>query len=213
MNRRQQNTHAMHVAVLTLLDSRATAWTGKTPAVEAVAALRGPVEAAAAIARERDRLDAEGLTDAKAEARDAMEAAAMRLVEAVRPYARVTKDTVLLAEVNVTAAWFDRASDAGAVSRAERIRAATAGRLADLAGYEVTQKDVDALAETIAAFSPTGAVRDAQGGQREARTGTLAAAFRAARKALKVLDDVVPGVVRDAELAAEYRRVRRTDDR
>ena len=213
MNKRQQNTHDMHLAVLTLLNSKRAAWGDIEDVAEAVAALQSAADQTAVIAGERDGLATKGLTVGKASARDAMEDAAMRLVLAVRPFARATGDDALLAEVDISAAGFDRLTDAKAVSRATRIRVATEGRLADLARVKVARKDVDALAAAIEAFQPLGASRDATEGQREARTAGLAAPFKAARKALRLLDDYVPGVVGDPVLAAEYARVRRTDDR
>lgn len=213
MTQRQQNTHRMHTAVLDLLDRKDGLWKRTPAAADAVAAFRAPVERAAAANAERDGLGTTGLTANKAAARDAMEAAAMRLVLAARPFARVSGDGALLAAVDVKPSGFDRATEGGAVDLAQRVLGAVEPRLADLAGYNVSAKEVGALRSAIAAFTTAGPVRDATGGQREARTGSLSAAFREARTALRVLDDVVPGVIGDAELAAEYRRVRRTDDR
>jgi hypothetical protein len=213
MTRPQQNTHDMHLALLRLFEAREAVWTTKKAAVDAVTAFRGPVDQTTEIERERNALATEGLTDEKAGARDAMEAAVMRLVLAARPYARVSDDRALLAEVDVTTNRLGRLSDAAALGRAERVLAAVEPRLADLADYDVTKADVEALREAIEAFRPTGPVRDATEGQREARTALLPGTFRAARRARKVLDDVVEGVIRDPEFTAEYRRVRRTDDR
>lgn len=212
MTRRQQNTYTMHAAVLDLLERHRTAWAARSPVVAAVGALREAHERAAALERERGALATEGMTDDKEEQRDAMEAATLRLVRALRPYARVTGNQTLLAEVDVSARVLDKASDAAAVGWAQRVAAAAEAHLAALAEYEVGQSDVTALTAATEAFAPMGAARDATAGQREARTGALPKAFQAARKALKLLDDLVPGLA-DEEVAAEYRRVRRIDDR
>ena len=212
MTRRQQNTHTMHAAVLHLLDEQQATWADHRPVGEAVDALREAHERVAALDRERAALTTPGLTDDKAEQRDAMEAATLRLVRAVRPYARVTANRALEAEVDVSARELDRASDAVAVGWAERVHAATEPHLAALAGYRVAASDVAALRAAIDVFTPLGAARDTVGGQREARTGALPESLDAARAAVALLDDLVPGLD-DAMLTAEYARVRRTDDR
>lgn len=81
-----------------------------------------------------------------------------------------------------------------------------------LEAYGVTRADEESLEEATEAFRPLGASRDATGGQREAWTGALPAAFGASQAALELLDDLVPGLGDDA-VAAEYGRVRLTDDR
>jgi hypothetical protein len=214
MTRRQQNSHDMHAAVLSLLDEYRGAWGSRPPVVEAVGALRTAFEWAATLDRERRGLETTGLTAEKAEQRDTMEGHTLRLALAIRPYARASGDQALLAEVeDVYPNTLDKASDADAVGMAERVRAAAEAHLAALADYGVKAADVTALRDAIAAFSPLGAGRDATAGQREARTGALPGAFEDAREALGLLDDLIPGVVGDPTLTAEYFRVRRTDDR
>jgi hypothetical protein len=203
----------MHAAVLDLLERHEATWAARPPVAAAVASLRAAVVEADALDLERDSLATTGLTAEKAEARDAMEAAAVRLVRVLRPYARATGDRALLADVDLTPSDFDNASDAAALSAAERVHAAATAHLAALAPYGVVAADATTLREAIEAFRPLGAARDATGGQREARTEALPAAFARARATLALLDDLIPGVVGDPILTAEYARTRRTDDR
>ena len=213
MRKRYQNAHTMHAAVLDLFDRRPEAWTGEAPAEETVARLRGVFGNVARIEAERQRLGTTGLTAEKTDARRTMEAATMRLVYAARPHARTIGDQVLLAEVDTTPNKLAKASDAAAVGRAGRVLAAVEGRVAEMAAYKLTKADVEALRTAVAAVVPAGAVRDSTGGQREARTEALGPLFKEATAVLDDLDDVVEGVVEDAEFRAEYARVRRTDDR
>ena len=213
MRARYQNAHTMHAAVLNLFDRRPEVWDGEVPAEETVARLRGVFENVARIETERQRLGTSGLTAEKTDARRTMEAAAMRLVRAARPYARKIGDEVLLAEVDTSENKLVRLSDAAAVGRAGRVLAAVEDRIGEMAAYKVTKDDVEALRTAAAAVVPAGAVRDSTGGQREARTEALGPLFTEATDVLDDLDDVVESVIEDAEFRAEYRRVRRTDDR
>ncbi len=202
----------MHAAVLDLLDRHGATWAARPPVVAAVEALRAAHERVATLERERGALATTGLTADKATQRDAVEAAAMRLVRAVRPYARATGNRALEAEVDVSPSDLERGSDAALVGRAERVRAAAAAHLDALEAYGVTRADVAALLAAMEAFDPLGAARDATGAQREARTGALPGVLGEARAAVALLDDLVPGLGDDA-LTAEYGRARRTDDR
>ena len=213
MRKRYQNAHTMHAAVLNLFDRRPEEWADETPVEETVARLRGVFESVARIEAERQQMGTIGLTAEKTGARRTMEAATMRLVYAARPYARKIGDKVLEAEVNTTPNTLAKASDAAALGRAGRVLAAVEGRIGEMAAYKVTKADVDALRTAAAAVVPAGAVRDSTGGQREARTEALGPLFTEATDLLDDLDDVVEGVIEDAEFRAEYARVRRTDDR
>src|SRR5690606_4462313 len=144
-------SHTMHAAVLDLLDRHAASWTGLPPVADAVAVLRGAFDRAATLDGERRALGTTGLTAAKADRRDAMEAAALRLVRALRPYARAG-DPALLADVDLAARDFDRATDADAIGLAVRVRTAAESHLAGLAAYGVAASDVAALAAAVEAF-------------------------------------------------------------
>jgi hypothetical protein len=198
--------------VLDLLARHEATWTPRPPVVAAVGALRAAHDEATDADRERAALATEGLTADKDAQRDRMEAATMRLVLALRPYARASDDGTLLAAVDVSASRLARVGDAAATAWAVRVAEAATAHLDALAGYGVTRADVTALEEATEAFAPMRAARDATAGQREARTEALRPALARARRAVRLLDDLVPGLG-DAELAAEYRRVRRTDDR
>ena len=213
MNQRQANTHRMHRDVLELLDRRPDLWTGDEAAEPAVAAFREAVDEVADIDRERNALGTTGLTKDKVAARDAMEAVALRVARATRAYARASKNGTLFDAVNLTPTAFDRATEADAVGLAERVAGAAEGELGALAKYRVAKRDVEAVRAAIAAFGRAAPAVGATGGQREARTRSLRAAFVAADEAVDGLDDVVEGVIDDAAFTAEYRRVRRTDDR
>ncbi len=213
MNQRQANTHRMHGDVLELLDRRADLWTDDEAAEPAVTAFREAVGEVGDIDRERNGLGTTGLTKDKAATRDAMEALALRVARATRAYARASKNGVLFDAVDLTPTAFDRASETNAAGLAERVAGAAEEHLEALAAYRVTQKDVEAVRAAIAAFGKAVPAVGATGGQREARTRSLRAAFAAADEALDGLDDAVEGVIDDAAFTAEYRRVRRTDDR
>jgi hypothetical protein len=213
MRKSYQNAHTMHAAVLDLFDRRPEAWAGEGPAEESVARLRGVFGNVARIEAERLRMGTTGLTAEKTDARRTMEAAAMRLVRAARPYARKIGDEVLLAEVDTSENKLAKATDAAAVGRAGRVLAAVEDRVGEMAAYKLTKDDVEALRKATADVVPAGALRDSTGGQREARTEALGPLFTEATAVLDDLDDVVEGVIEDAEFRAEYARVRRTDDR
>ncbi len=213
MNQRQANTHRMHHDVLELLDRRADLWTRDEAVDPAVTAFREAVGEVADIDRERNAMSTTGLTKDKAAARDAMEALALRVARATRAYARVAKDGALFDAVDLTPTAFDRATESDAAGMAERVAGAAEAHLEALATYRVTKKDLDAVRAAIAAFGKAVPAVGATGGQREARTRSLRAAFAAADEAIDGLDDAVEGVIDDAEFTAEYRRVRRTDDR
>ena len=213
MNKRQANTHRMHRDVLELLDRKADLWTGDEAAEPVVTAFREAVAETADIDRERNGMGTTGLTKDKAAARDAMEALAMRVARATRSFARATKDGALFDAVDLTPTDFDNATEADAAGLAERVAGAAEAHLGALAKYRVAKKDVEAVRAAIAAFGKAVPAVGATGGQREARTRSLRAAFVAADEAVDALDDAVEGVIDDAELTAEYRRVRRTDDR
>ncbi|HEX9953119.1 MAG TPA: hypothetical protein VGB53_15220 [Rubricoccaceae bacterium] len=213
MNQRQANTHRMHREVLELLDRRPDLWTGDEAAEPAVVAFREAVAEVADIDRERNALGTTGMTKDKAAARDAMEALALRLARATRAYARATKNGALFDAVNVLPSGFDRATETDAAGMAERVAGAAEEHLGALAKYRVTKQSVEEVRAAIAAFGKAAPAVGATGGQREARTRSMRAAFVAADEAVDGLDDVVEGVIDDSEFAAEYRRVRRTDDR
>ncbi len=202
----------MHAGVLDLLDRHRATWADHTPTEDAIEALRAALDRVKTLDGERRRLGTVGVTADKDEQRDAMEAATMRLVQAVRPYARVIGDRALEAEVDVAPSDLSRTSDANAVGWADRVAAAALTHLGALATYKVTQADVTALTDARAAFAPLRAARDATDTQREARTKALREPFKAGRKATTLLDDLVPGLGDDG-LTDEYRQARRTDDR
>ena len=213
MTQRQANTNRMYRDVLELMDRRPDLWTGDEAAEPAVVAFREAVGEIADIEKERNAMGTTGLTKDKAAARDAMEAVALRVARATRAYARASKNGALFDAVDLVPSDFDRASEADAVGMAERVAGAAEGELAALATYRVAKKDVEAVRAAIAAFGKAAPAVGATGGQREARTRSLRAAFVAADEAVLALDDVVEGVIDDAAFTAEYRRVRRTDDR
>lgn len=203
MTKRQQNSHRMHAAVLNLFDRRPEVWAGKPAAVETVGRLQGLFDTTAETEAERQRLGTKGLTARKAAARDAMEAAAMRLVYAARPYARVTGDDVLLAEVDVSASALDLLSDEAVLNRTGRVLAAVEGRVAEMAGYGATKEGVEALRAATAVVKPAGAVRDSTGGQREARVEALGPLFPGDHR----------GPARARRRGQEHRRGRRVPGR
>lgn len=190
----------MHEAVL---DRHASLRSGTLVVAAAVAAFRARAERTDAIDHERRQLRTGSLTAATKETRDAMEVQAMRLVRAVSLYARVAGDHALLRVFDVAPSDFTHATEADAVTLASRVLGAADGHDATSTDYGAMKKDLDALRAAVAAVTSAAATRDATCGQREARTASLSGTFSDAQRALRVLDDLVPGVVGDDTLAAE----------
>lgn len=212
MDRRQQNHATMHADVLAVLDSHADAWTKRPRVAAHVAALRAAHAQAAETDAHRATLRTEGLTEAKQALRDSMEAQALALAAAVRPYGRDTKNPALVDAADLTPTDFNTASEADVVTLAERVLRAAEPHETALEEYSTEAGAVAALRVAIEAFRPAGGARDAVRSEREGQTRALPPILDAAGDAVEQLDDLVPGLG-DAELTAAYQRARRIDDR
>jgi len=212
MTRRHQNHHVMHADVLAVLDHHAALWTSRDRVVPHVDALRDAYAQAAETDARREALRPKGLTRSKETLRAAMKNQTLALAKAVRPFGRDTGDDALVDAATFTETDFKRASEAGAVSLAERVLRAAEPHDKKLPPYGAAAGAVDALRAAIEAFRPAGGARDAVRSQQEALTRAMPPLFKAAKAAIAQLDDLVPGIG-DETLAAEYTRARRIDDR
>lgn len=212
MTRPQQNHQTMHADVLAVLDRHAALWTPRDRVVPHVDALRDVHAQVAETEARRQALRPKGLTTSKETLRAAMKNGALALAKAVRPLGRDLKDDALVDAASVTETDFKRASEAGAVSLAERVLRAAEPHGKALPPYGAAAGAVDALRAAIEAFRPAGGLRDAARSQQEALVRALPPLFKTAAATLDQLDDLVPGIGDDV-LTAEYTRARRIDDR
>jgi hypothetical protein len=99
------------------------------------------------------------------------------------------------------------------INRCILIADAATENIAGLTDYKVTADDVTALNNAIEAARPKAAERDSVGSERTAITEDLPQLFSDAREQAIELDDLIEGLVDDADFVESYFAVRRVNDR
>lgn len=207
----QRRRRASYQSILDHFDANAALWSAKRPIAQTVEAWRGLLAKVATQAQIQAR-DTTGMTRSREEQEAFVIGEAMTLVHRLRAYARVEGDPELLAAVDVTASTLETVSDADLVTTVGRITEAARARPDDvLAEYEVTPPLLDALDGEAATLLPQASSRDASEDATAVATARLKALFPRFVPLRRTLDDLVAGLIDDADFRDGYRQARKVD--
>jgi hypothetical protein len=132
----------------------------------------------------------------------------MGLVLKLRGYAKVNKDNVLLVAVNYSESDLRTGPEQDLVTRCRLILARGREYQPKLTDYQVTKSTLSALQTAIDTFAPLSSQRDAVSKERTTATANIAALLDELRQRLDTLDDLIPGLVNNADFVATYKQSR-----
>ena len=194
--------------VLAHLDSKPALWNTLPPVASTVQAVRACVEAVTEQGFTQSERSTLGHTLDKEARKELMCNLAMGLVLKLRGYAKVNKDNVLLMAVNYSESDLRTGPEQDLVTRCRLILARGREYQPKLADYQVTKSTLSALQTAVEAFVPLSSKRDAVSKERTTATANIAALLDELRQRLDTLDDLVPGLVGNADFVATYRQSR-----
>jgi hypothetical protein len=208
MNSKQLGYLTMTRRVLAHLDGKPALWNGLPPVANTVQEVRACVQAITEQGFTQSERSTPGYTLDKEARKEAMCSLAMGLVLKLRGYAKVNKDNVLLMAVHYSESDLRTGPEQDLVTRCRLILARGREYQPKLADYQVTKSTLSALHTAIDAFVPLSSQRDAVSKERTTATANIAALFDALRQRLDALDDLVPGLVNNADFVATYKQSR-----
>jgi hypothetical protein len=208
MNSKQLGYLTMSRRVLAHLDGKPALWNGLAPVADTVQAVRNLVQAVTEQGYTQSERTTTGYTLDKETRKEAMCSLAMSLVLKLRGYAKVNKDNVLLMAVNYSESDLRTGPEQDLVTRCRLILARGREYQPKLADYQVTKSTLSALQTAVDAFAPLSSQRDAVSKERTTATANIAALLDELRLRLDTLDDLIPGLVNNADFVATYRQSR-----
>lgn len=151
MDQVQINRVTMFTTVAGYLDSHVSVWNSMAPLGIAVQALRDKVAAINTAAQQQEAPS--GARDSKAAARNALEDVLFLMCEALGVLAHGSNDHDLLALTDVNPSMLDKVPADELINRATLVLERANARKTELAAVQVTQANLDELAQTLNDFS------------------------------------------------------------
>jgi len=183
MNTDQTNRVTMFKTTMGVLDDNNGIWNSMTPLSTAVTAFKDKLSGIDAAAQKQETPT--GATQEKAGARDALEDVLFLMCEALGALAHASKDQDLLALTDITRSGIDKLDSEQLSNRAALVLAQANAKKADLAAMQVTQANIDELAQALQSYNETKAgPRQATAG-RVAQTESLSSLIREANDILR----------------------------
>ncbi len=211
MTNQQQRRLSSYQSILDHFDGQPQVWSGKPPAVKAIGAWRALLQEVRAQAQIQAR-NTTGQTLSHDEHEAFVIRLAMTLVQRLRAYARLENDPELLAIVDVSESDLLNTSEADRVRTLKTITNAARERdPAALVEYEVTEALLDELDAEAARLLPQTSARDGAEDAKTVATTQLAALFPQFPPLRDTLDDVVDGLLGDADFRDGYYQARKVD--
>lgn len=212
MTAQQRRRIASYQSILDHFDAHPDVWSAKPPVGKAIDAWRALLDDVAEQVAAQAR-DTTGKTRSRDQQEELVIDQTMTAVQRLRAYAKLEGDAELLPAVDVSESELVTMSDADLVATVGRITAAARERPeADLAPYEVTPPLLDALDAEAVTLLPQTSERDAAEDTRTVATARLAALVQEFPPLRDTLDDLVDGLIGDADFRDGYYQARKVDD-
>jgi hypothetical protein len=197
MKRTQINHQNMHLAVVQFLNDN-TSIVDSEPLVQEAANVFKPIVASiTATSQQRQNSDSAGYTANKNNALDHAFTLAANTCLKARPYARKTKDAVLLKAIDHSFSDLHDTADDKGLALCNSIVTALQPHLTALQPYKITQATLTEISNAIAAATPKGAERDVVNAASIKGTADLVDLFKQAKAALLELDELIEGQLSD----------------
>jgi len=213
MNTKQTNTVTMLKTVDAFLEDNKSVWSGMAQMQPAVTEFQSKLAAIDGTAQRQHTPSGAG--DDKEEAREALEELLFLMCEALAALADQTNDHELLALAAVRRSTLERFDDEELSNRAATVLTEANARKTALAGFNVTQENLDELTQALARFNASKTNPRAATAARKVQTASLASLIREAVAILRNrIDRMVNLLSRtNPEFVAEYRAARVIIDR
>lgn len=214
MNRRQTNNVTMYKTVDEYLAAHNSEWSTMAPLSAAVSQLRDKLAAIDPVAQ-RQETPVTGAGVDKADARDALEDVLFLACEALGVLAHTSNDHDLFALTDVTPTSLDRLGDEELANRAANVFARADAKKTELATMQVTQANLDELAQALEDFRAAKAKPRSAVVERSVQTESLSGLIREAGNILRDQIDPMVNLFRrtNPEFVAGYRSARVIVDR
>lgn len=214
MDRVLTNRVTMYQTVEDYLDRNNSIWSGMAPFAAAMQQYKEGLVAFAAAAQKQETPVSGAAVD-KASTRDALEDVLFLVCEALAVLAHLNNDHELEALVTVTPSGLDKFSDQELSNRATNVLGRANAKKAELAAFQVTQANLDEVAQALDAFDAGKAKPRAAVVERAVQTGTLPALARDLNNILRNKMDRLVNLFRRShpEFVAGYRSARIIVDR
>lgn len=208
MNQSQLNYLAMANQVVLHVDSQPALWNGSAPIAGVINEIRAFVTALSQQGLTQSQRQTTGYTQNKEAQKDVMCKLALNLVFKLRGYAKVNKDNVLLQAVDYSESDLRRNPEMDVVNRCQTIHDKGREYLKKAAEYQLTSESLKAFQTAIDTFRPLTTQRDQISNSRTTITANIATILEQLRERLDMLDDLVNGLITDADFVATYRKSR-----
>lgn len=203
----------MFKAVLAHLDSKPAGWNTLPALAELVEQFRAFTNAMIQLGLTQSERNTMGYTlDKDAQLEDMCELTYQLLLK-IRPYARKTKNNVLLQAVDYAPTSLRTGAESEIITRCQLIHNQATTHLAGLAAYMVTEAELNAVQAAIDTFKPLSGARDAISGERTTATANIPVMMNQAKETLASIDDLVEALVKDSPFVETYQQVRQVIDR
>jgi len=214
MNRTQTNRVTMYKTVDEYLVGRNSVWSTMAPFAAAMLQYRDKLAAIDPVAQ-RQETPVTGAGADKAEARDALEDVLFLTCQALGVLAHTNNDHELRALVDVRPTTLDRLGEEELANRAANVIAKADAQKTQLATLQVTQANLDELAEALSDFQAVKAKPRSAVVERAVQTGSLSGLIREAGNTLRDQIDPMVNLFRrtNPEFVAGYRSARVIVDR
>ncbi len=213
MNQAQTNTNTMHKAVAVHFEKNKSAWQTIKPIAEEYAlflTLKNKIE-------EQDlkktKSSSKGLTSNKDAKLNEMLVSLDQLIKRVRPYAKKTKNEVLLEAIDYSKSDFRELGQEKLFPTAQKVVDAIKAEANNLVDYKIDAAYLAQIQDQITTTEPLISERDNVADQSSTLSDSLTQTFKKILPVIKNLDDLVESLIDETEFISTYKKARITVDR
>jgi len=208
MNIRQLNYLRMYQSVLSHLDKFPAAWNQFAPIRPVVERLRKITANMLTQSQLQAQLVTMGYTKRKDAHMSQLLEQTYELSLKLRVYAKVNKDLVLLHAVAFSYSEVQKGAGQLLLQRSRRLVQHARDHLAELAAYQVTEKEIAALEQLLTITESMTPARNVIAGARKTATSSIPGLIDQAREQLNMLDDMIEAMLSDAAFVSTYFNLR-----
>ena len=209
MNKQQSRQVTMMSTVIAHLESKPTVWQASPLIAEEFTSLKSVVNTILSEEYNQVQRNPKGLTKVKNGQLDFMCNLTVQLIAKIRPYARRTKNMVLLQAIDYSYTGLRRPKGASSVSRCQLVLDKAKEHLSDLGIYNVSQAQLDELQAAIDKYKPLVAHRNTVGDARATATTNISTLMGQAKIHLLNLDDLIPSQLSESDFISTYKQCKK----
>lgn len=199
----------MYNTVIAQMDRTPAMWQENTLITYEISAFKNLVQTIANEGFKQTEKNPKGFTQDKDAQLEIMCGLTYQMLIKIRPYARKTKNNVLLQAVDHSMSDLKSGTTEATINRCQLVHDKGIEFLAALSPYQVTTEGLTELKAAIEKFKPMIAQRNNIGDERAAATQNLPNLFAQAREHLQSLDDLVESMIADQDFINTYFQARR----